>query len=211
MATLFSKDKFIYFLTDRTFAGHSHAYIVRKAIETGIRTVQVREKLMTKKELYREALLIRKLTARHNATFIMNDYIDIALSVDADGVHLGQEDMPVREARKIMGRKKIIGISTHSITQAVEAERGGADYIGFGPMFPTATKDAGRPKGLRMLREIRRHVKIPIAAIGGITPENVVSVLDAGADAVAVMSAILRGDIRRNVRGFLSALLLTGK
>lgn len=204
MPIIFPRNHIIYLLTDRTFAGHSHSHIVRKAIAAGIRTIQVREKLMTKKELYREALRIRQLTAGR-ATFIMNDYIDIALSVNADGVHLGQDDMPLPEARRIMGKKKIIGISTHSVKQAIEAERGGADYIGFGPMFHTATKDAGRPRGLNMLREVRRHVRIPVVAIGGISPENVSSVMSAGADAVAVMSAILKGDMRNNVRHFMAA------
>jgi len=132
----------------------------------------------------------------------VNDYIDIALAVNADGVHLGQEDMPVEEARRIMGRKKIIGISTHSLRQAKEAQDRGADYIGFGPMFHTSTKDAGRPKGLKALSRIRQHIKIPIVAIGGITWENINDVLDAGADACAVASGVLSGDIKTNVRMF---------
>jgi len=161
---------------------------------------------MTKKELYREAIAIRALTGRHKAVFIINDHIDIALAVNADGVHLGQEDLPVEDARRIMGRKKIIGISTHSLKQAVRAERAGADYIGFGPMFETSTKDAGMPKGLRLLREVRRHITIPVVAIGGITTGKVSSVLEAGADAAAVMSAILRGDIRENVKEFMRVM-----
>jgi thiamine-phosphate pyrophosphorylase len=198
----------IYLITDRTLSGLSHSQIIRQAIAAGIRTIQLREKQLSKKELYREALSMRSLTLKHKMTFIVNDYIDIALAADADGVHLGQDDMPIKEARKIMGKEKIIGISTHSLKQAISAVEAGADYIGFGPMFQTSTKDAGSPKGLKILKEIRKHIKIPIVAIGGIKPENVSSVLEAGADAVAVMSAILKGDIKENTDKFLSAIAI---
>jgi thiamine-phosphate diphosphorylase len=196
----------LYLITDSTLAGLPHAEIVRRAVSAGIKIVQLRDKQMTKKALYNEALSVRKLTLKHRATFIMNDYIDIALSVNADGVHLGQEDMPLEEARRIMGKKKIIGISTHNVKQAITAEKAGADYIGFGPLFKTATKDAGTPRGLRRLREVRKRVRIPIVAIGGITPVNVLSALEAGADAAAVVSAIIIGNIRENVKNFLSAI-----
>ena len=208
MTKFIIEDSPIYLITDRTLSGLSHYLIVRQAITAGIRTIQLREKQMSKKELFKEALLMRALTLKQKTIFIMNDYIDIALAADADGVHLGQEDMPVEEARKILGRKKIIGISTHSLKQAISAEDAGADYIGFGPVFPTSTKDAGLPKGLTALKEIRKHIKIPIVAIGGIKPENVSSVLEAGADAVAVMSAILKGDIKENTDKFLSAIAI---
>jgi thiamine-phosphate pyrophosphorylase len=201
----------VYLVTDRTFAGLSHVQIARLAIKSGVRTIQLREKLMSKKELYHEALVLRSFTRKHKVIFIINDYIDIALSVDADGVHLGQEDMPVEEARKIMGKKKIIGISTHSLEQALAAEKSGADYIGFGPMFQTSTKDAGSPKGLKALREVRKHIKIPIVAIGGITSGNVLSVLDAGANTVAVMSAILKGDIKENTAKLLKTVKVYSK
>ena len=112
----------------------------------------------------------------------------------------------MKEARKILGKTKIIGISTHSLEQAIEAEAGGADYVGFGPVFHTETKDAGKPKGIQMLKEVKRHVNIPVIAIGGITSENLQSVLDSGADAVAVASAILRGNISDNISGFLKIL-----
>lgn len=163
----------------------------------------MREKQGSRKDLYREAMSMRELALTYKATLVINDYIDIALAVNAAGVHLGQDDMPIKEARKIMGRNKIIGISTHTLKEAVEAEISGADYIGFGPIFPTSTKDVGSPKGLKELKRVRGQVKIPIVAIGGISPENVSSVLEAGADAVAVMSAILKGDISENVRKFL--------
>lgn len=173
-----------------------------KAINAGIRTIQLREKNMTKKELYKEALSIRKFTLKHRATFIINDYVDIALAVNADGVHLGQEDMPIREARKLLGENKIIGISTHSMKQAVDAQRAGADYIGFGPIFKTTTKNAGKPKGTKSLIEVKKHIKIPVVAIGGITIDNVSEVFKSGADAVAVATGILSGDIKKNTQGF---------
>ena len=161
---------------------------------------------MSKKAIFDEAVKIRKLTLKHKVTFIVNDFIDIAMAVNADGVHLGQEDMPVEEARKIMGRNRIIGISTHNLKQAVEAQESGADYIGFGPMFHTGTKDAGHPKGTKKLRAIKKYVKVPVVAIGGITLENVNEVLEAGADAVAVVSGILSGNIRKNAGKFFDSV-----
>ncbi len=161
---------------------------------------------MSKKDIYKEAVSLRSLTLKHKTTFIINDYVDIALMVDADGVHLGQEDMPIEEAKKILGNGKIIGISTHSLKQATDAQRAGADYIGFGPIFRTTTKDAGRPQGINALIEIKRHIKIPLVAIGGITPENAHDVLRSGADAIAVASGILSGDIKTNIKKYLTTI-----
>ncbi|GBE03401.1 thiamine-phosphate synthase [bacterium BMS3Abin09] len=149
---------------------------------------------------------MRALTAKQRAALIINDHIDIALAVDADGVHLGQEDMPLIEARRIMGRKKIIGISTHTLGQAQKAEAEGADYIGFGPVFHTNTKDAGKPKGLKALQKVRAHIKIPIVAIGGITSSNIREVLMSGADAAAIASGILSGSIKANTKEYLASL-----
>jgi thiamine-phosphate pyrophosphorylase len=168
--------------------------------------IQLREKNLSKKEIYNAAISIRNITIKHKIVFIVNDYVDIALAVNADGVHLGQEDMPVEEARKIMGKGKLIGISTHSLDQASKAHDAGADYIGFGPMFHTKTKDAGNPKGINALRQVRMLIDIPIVAIGGITWENVTDVLNSGADAAAVASAILTGDIKANVEKFMAAI-----
>jgi thiamine-phosphate pyrophosphorylase len=123
--------------------------------------------------------------------FIVNDHPDIAIAVDADGVHLGQDDLPAEEARKLMGSGRIIGVSTHSIAQARAAESVGADYVGFGPVFPTETKDAGPLQGIGALRQVRSAVTVPIIAIGGIRSGNIGDVLAAGADGAAVISAIL--------------------
>ncbi|MBI5676392.1 MAG: thiamine phosphate synthase [Nitrospirae bacterium] len=195
----------MYLITDTASSGLTHIEAVRMAISAGIKIIQLREKLLSKKDIYKEALAIRTLTLRYNVTFIVNDHIDIALAVDADGVHLGQDDMPVKEARKIIGRRKIIGVSTHSLKQALDAEASGADYIGFGPIFKTATKDVGKPKGIASLKKISEQIKIPIAAIGGISHDNARKVLNNGADAIAVASGILSGDIKENVKRFLAS------
>lgn len=205
MSNIFKKTP-LYLITDTRIAGLSHIQIVRRAIDAGIRTIQLREKNLPKKEIYNAAISIRDITIKHSSVFIVNDYVDIALAVNADGVHLGQEDMPVEEARKIMGKGKLIGISTHSLDQAIKAQDAGADYIGFGPMFQTTTKDTGNPKGITALSKIRKLIDIPIVAIGGITWENVNKVLNSGADAAAVASGILTGDIKANVKKFMEAV-----
>jgi thiamine-phosphate pyrophosphorylase len=203
---LFSQKKRLYLITDRTISGLSHSDIVRQAVTSGIDIIQLREKDMPKSQLYKEAAFIRELTLRRRITFIVNDYVDLACTVHADGVHLGQDDMPVQEARKILGKKSIIGISTHNLRQAFQAQHDGADYIGFGPLFSTATKDAGKPKGIHALRKIKRHITIPVVAIGGITLENAPHVMSSGADAIAVASAILSGDIRERVKKFMNVV-----
>jgi thiamine-phosphate pyrophosphorylase len=180
--------------------------MTHQVLETGVRWVQYREKEKSRQEIYEEAVRLRRLTDEYKAVLIVDDHTDIALGVNADGVHLGQDDLPLKEARKIMGEQKIIGISTHSLEQAIEAERDGADYIGLGPVFHTTTKDAGTPKGTDMLREVKNQIHIPVVAIGGINLENIRLVLDTGVDAVAVASAILSGDIQDNTRRFLEII-----
>lgn len=191
------------FITDAR-AGRPLGAVVRTLLEAGVRWIQYREKGKTKRELYGEALELRELTRRFGACFIVNDYADLALAVDADGVHLGQDDLPLAEAKKIMGGR-IIGISTHSLREAVEAERGGADYIGFGSVFSTTTKEVGEPKGVEALREIREAVKIPVIAIGGIKAENAASVFAAGCWGAAVSSGLFCGDPKENAERLLKA------
>ena len=203
---LFSKTAPLYLLTDSQIAGLTHVEIASQAMNAGIKVIQLREKNRSRKEIYKEALDLKALTTKQKAALIINDHIDIALAVNADGVHLGQEDMPLAEARRIMGWKKIIGISTHSLGQAQKAENEGADYIGFGPIFQTGTKDAGKPKGLKALQKVRKHINIPIVAIGGITSENIREVLMSGADAAAIASGILSGNIRRNTMNYFLSL-----
>ncbi|MHB8882616.1 MAG: thiamine phosphate synthase [Thermodesulfovibrionales bacterium] len=187
----------ICFITDRTYCDLPVTDMVAVVLKAGIRFIQYRDKDRTRRELYEEAVKLRELTRGFNATLIINDHADIALAVGADGVHLGQDDLPLREARRLMG-SRIIGISTHSLEQARKAEGGGADYIGFGPVFHTTTKDAGAPKGLDNIRLIKQNVSIPVVAIGGINSDNIVSVFDAGADAAAVATGICRGNIKEN-------------
>jgi thiamine-phosphate pyrophosphorylase len=195
----------ICFITDRSCCPTPVVEMVRLVLQAGVTFVQYREKAKTRREIYEEAARLRELTGRFNAVLIINDHADIALAVDADGVHLGQDDLPLREARKIMGRK-IVGISTHNLEQAKEAEAGGADYIGFGPIFRTTTKDAGPPKGIDIIRTIKQNVTTPVVAIGGIGPDRAPDVMKAGADAVAVATAICSGDIFRNAKKFVELI-----
>ncbi|MDP3260805.1 MAG: thiamine phosphate synthase [Thermodesulfovibrionales bacterium] len=194
------------FITGRKESCLTLKEIVTILLNSGVRCIQYREKDKSRRDIYREALILRKLTTEFGAIFIVNDHADIALAVNADGVHLGQSDLPLKEARKILEKGKIIGVSTHSIEEAIAAEAGGADYIGFGPLFHTATKDAGKPKGIAALRGIKKLIKIPLIAIGGINAENLESVIDSGADAVAVSSGMIQGNIADNVTRLLNIL-----
>jgi thiamine-phosphate pyrophosphorylase len=194
------------FITERRASNLPYGDMVLRALNAGVRWVQYRDKDSTGREIYEESVRLRSITKDFGAALVVNDHPDIALAAEADGVHLGQDDLPLREARKILGKDTIIGISTHTIEQAIAAQRGGADYIGFGPIFHTKTKNAGTPKGTVMLREVRKHVSIPVVAIGGINISNIQTVIEAGADAVAVASAILTGDIEKNIRAFMEIL-----
>lgn len=187
--------------------GVSNAEIARRVLAGGAKVIQLRGKGISSKDLLAEAKKIRRLTKEAGAIFVVNDRADIALLSDADGVHLGQDDLPILEARKILGGEKLIGISTHSVEQAVRAEQEGADYVGFGPIFATKTKaDAEEAKGLRALWEVRNSVKIPVVAIGGINLENIEEVIETGVDGVAVISAIVKApDIEEATRRFVEA------
>jgi thiamine-phosphate pyrophosphorylase len=168
--------------------------VLRQLLEGGAKIVQLRAKTMAPRDFLRLARSALSLTRSNDCRLIINDRADIALACEADGVHHGQEDLPLHAARKIMGQK-IIGISTHDVDQAKEAERGGADYIGFGPMFGTITKATGyAARGVEMLRQIRSAVRLPIVAIGGIKEENVQEVWRAGADSAAILSDILSAE-----------------
>lgn len=173
----------------------SNIEIARKLLTGGARIVQLRGKGLSSRELLKEAREICTLTKKAGTLFIVNDRADVALLSNADGVHLGQDDLPVAEARKMLERGKLVGISTHNIEQALKAEHEGADYIGFGPVFGTTTKaDAEEAKGIEALRGVKKGVSIPVVAIGGINLENLKEVIDAGADGVAVISAIVKAE-----------------
>ena len=182
----------LYFITDSKLTRKTVIEDVKAAIDADVKVIQYREKEKSTKEMFLEAKEIKKLCA--NVLFIINDGIDICLSADADGVHLGQDDMPFLEARKILG-DKIIGVTVHNVNEAIEAEEIGADYIGVSPIFETSTKkDAGPAAGLKLIKDVKNKVSLPIIAIGGINLENVDSVIKAGADSVAVISAIVTKD-----------------
>jgi thiamine-phosphate pyrophosphorylase len=160
-------------------------------ISAGIRFFQYRSKNGTRKSIYENSLKLSSLSHRSNVLFVVNDHADIAAAVEADGVHLGQDDLPIQFARKLLGGEKIIGISTHNRSQAQAAQAAGADYIGFGPIFPTATKDAGVALGCSALSDVMQSVSIPVIAIGGITSYNILEVMKAGASGAAVITSIL--------------------
>lgn len=183
----------LYVITDAKLSrGRSHLEVIRAAIAGGATVVQYREKTATTRQMIEEARALRELTRQAGIPFIVNDRVDIALAVDADGVHVGQDDMPALLARKLMGPGKIVGVSVDNLEQALQAERDGADYVGAGPIFATATKpDAAPPIGLEGLAEICRGVSIPVVAIGGINAENAGAVIAAGAAGVAVVSAVV--------------------
>jgi len=185
---------------------------MRQALDAGVTFFQYRNKDGARKGVYEIALMLARIAANARARFIVNDHADIAAAVDADGVHLGQDDLPIEFARKLLGGEKLIGISTHSFEQAAAAEAAGADYIGFGPIFPTTTKDAGQARGIHTLSIIKRSVALPVLAIGGIKHSNVQEVVRSGADGVAVLSAILSaGNITTAVENMLSSISDVGR
>ena len=183
----------LYLVTDRGLsAGRPTRDIVRAAVEGGVTCVQLREKDCTTREFIAEAEAILGFLKARGVPLIVNDRLDVALAVGAEGVHLGQSDMPLALARAVAGDALLIGISAESVADAVAAERGGADYIGVSPIFATPTKtDTAPALGLQGLEAIRRAVKLPLVAIGGIHRDNAGAVIAGGADGVAVVSAIV--------------------
>ncbi len=163
-----------------------------RMLESGVKILQLRAKGVGSGEMLKLAKRLKSMTADFNALFIVNDRVDVAILSHADGVHLGQGDIPTADARRLLGADKIIGASTHDAKEAREAQKGGATYISFGPVFQTTTKkDAMPPRGVAALREIKESVSCPVVAIGGITESNMTDVLDAGADSIAMISEVL--------------------
>jgi thiamine-phosphate pyrophosphorylase len=183
----------LYVITDEQLGrGRSHLQIAEAAIRGGADVVQLRDKTASSRRLYDIALQLRRLTRETEVPFVVNDSLDVALAADADGVHIGREDLPASVVRRILGPGKILGVSAETVEEAVTAEKDGADYLGVGPVFEArGTKaDAGEPLGLDLIARIRRECRLPIVAIGGIHAENARSVRDAGANAAAVISAV---------------------
>ena len=182
--------------------------VLKEAAAAGTRLFQYRNKSASMKEAYAEALVLRQVALDAGVTFIVNDRCDLALAVDADGVHLGQGDLPLDLARKVMGPDKLIGISTHNPDQVREATDGKLDYLGFGPIFKPGSKQDHDPVvGLEGLRAMRRLTSLPVFAIGGIQVDQAGEVMRAGANGVAVISAILKApDISHAVKAFLAQM-----
>ncbi|MDT5269230.1 MAG: thiamine-phosphate pyrophosphorylase [Acidobacteriota bacterium] len=202
----------LYPITDRRLSGLTHAEQVARLCEGGARVVQLREKHLSPREFHAEAAEALRVASLFDAKLIINDHADVALVVGADGVHLGQEDMPPRSARLLLGEGRIVGFSTHSVEQASEAARLPVDYVAIGPVFSTSSKENSDPVvGLEGVRRVRGAVgRMPLVAIGGITSESAPSVIEAGADSVAVIGALLNtsdpAEITRRTRDFLARL-----
>jgi thiamine-phosphate pyrophosphorylase len=193
MAALGAADLYVV-ITEEFCAGRSPVEVLARALDAGVRLVQLREKHLIDKDLYRRALKFRELTAEKNALLILDDRIDIALAAGADGVHLGQDDFPVEASRKL-APQLIIGCSTHSVEEAVSAQNAGANYVNIGPIFSTQTKShANGALGPAGISTIAPHVAIPWSVMGGIKASNIDLVLERGAKLVAVVTAVTAAD-----------------
>ena len=202
----------LYPVTDRRLSGLSHAEQVARLCEGGARLVQLREKHLPAREFYREAEEALGVARSFGAKLIVNDRADVALAVGADGVHLGQDDMPPEAARALLGGEAIIGFSTHGVEQAIIAARLPVSYIAVGPVFATSSKERPDPVvGLEGVRRVREAIRsVPLVAIGGITVQTAPEVVGAGADSVAVIAALVAAsdpaEITRRTRDFLARL-----
>ena len=187
--------------------GRPIEFIVEDALRAGVQMVQLRDKETPSGLLIGLGMKLKKLCRRYRAIFIVNDRIDLAKYLEADGVHLGQEDLPIGFAGKLLGRGAIIGGSANSVESARKARRAGADYLGVGTIFSTETKKVEKVTGAELLREVRKAVKVPLLAIGGVKPENCGACIQAGADGVAVVSGIMSApDVRIAVSQYLDSI-----
>jgi thiamine-phosphate pyrophosphorylase len=200
-----------YFITDSKLSRAGNFNDVTLAVACRVSVVQYRNKNAKTREMYEEAIRLREIC--RDTLFLINDRVDIALAVDADGVHLGQSDMPCGAARRLLGEEKIIGITVHNLAEAVQAESIGADYLGVSPIFQTATKpDAGKPAGITLIEEIRACVDIPLIAIGGIDHSNAIDVIRAGADGLcAISSVVAKEDVTAEIKKFQDSFRAFGK
>lgn len=196
-------------ITDRNQTGSVRLIdIVEDALKGGVRGVQLREKDLSSRELYELAYDMRKLTSRYDAKLLINDRVDIALAVDADGVHLGLNSMPIHRVRRLLGGGKLIGVSCHNQINAIMAQENGADYITFGPVYYTPSKaNYGKPVGVDVLETVAHLLQIPVFALGGIKMDNIREVTAAGADGIALVSAIIASDDPQREAEAMIALL----
>ena len=193
-----------YFITNSLISRNGILSDVKKAIDAGCKIIQYREKNKSTELMVKEALELKRI-CKGKAIFLINDHVDVALSVDADGVHLGQRDISVEDARQHLGNDRIIGLTVHNVLEAIEAEKKGVDYIGLAPIYMTDTKeDSGIPCGPGMILEIRKNTKLPIVAVGGINKYNLKDVISNGADGVVAVSAILeKNNVFSEVKDFI--------
>mgnify|MGYP001421781022 CR=1 FL=1 len=192
----------LYAVTDRTWVEDTTLMDqVKEALEGGITFLQLREKHLSKEEFIKEAREMKELSKEYKVPFVINDNIEVALAVDADGVHIGQDDMSVEEARKLLGEDKIIGVSAHNVEEAIKAQKGGADYLGVGAVCATSTKKDANVVSKEEIKKICHTVEIPVVAIGGIKKENIKTLEATDVDGVAVVSAIFAAkDIKKDTK-----------
>ena len=187
-------DLSLYLVTDKSDDVDKFLKTIEEAIKGGVSVVQIREKTADTLDFYNLALKVKEITTKYNVPLIINDRVDVALAIDADGVHVGQSDMPCEVTRKLVGPDKIVGVSAATIDEAKKAEKDGADYIGTGAVFPTATKDDAPKITKKELKEVADSIDIPVVAIGGITLENAHELKDTGIKGLSVVSAIMNSD-----------------
>ena len=181
-------------VTDHCENAATFCSTIESAVQSGATMVQLREKTAGSRDFYELALQVMQITQRYKLPLIINDRLDIALAVGADGVHVGQEDLPVAVVRRLLGPDKIVGATAATVADALRAEAEGADYIGSGAVFPTVTKPGKPVLPLTVLTQIKQAVKLPVVAIGGITTNNLVELKSTGVDGIAVVSAIMNSD-----------------
>ena len=206
-----SSDADLYAITDDALSLNRPVIeVVKQLLDAGIRIIQYREKNKSSNSMLKDCIAIKKLTEEANACFIVNDYVDIAVLCNADGVHLGQDDLPIDQVRELIGKEKIIGLSTHNPQQAQKAIEMGADYIGVGPLYPTKTKkDVCEPVTISYLDWVVSHIAIPFVAIGGIKQHNIQEVIQHGAKCCALVSEILSApNIPLRIQELRQAILL---
>ena len=187
-------DLSLYLVTDKSDDVEKFLKTIEEGIKGGVTVVQIREKTADTLDFYNLALKVKEITSKYNVPLIINDRVDIALAIDADGVHVGQSDMPCDVTRKLIGENKILGVSAATIDEAKKAEKDGADYIGSGAVFPTSTKDDAPKITKKELKEIVDSINIPVVAIGGITIDNASELTNTGIAGLSVVSAIMSAD-----------------
>ncbi len=187
-------DLSLYLVTDKSDDVEKFLKTIEEGIKGGVTVVQIREKTADTLDFFNLALKVKEITRKYNVPLIINDRVDVALAIDAEGVHVGQSDMPCEVTRKLVGPDKIVGVSAATIDEAKKAEKDGADYIGTGAVFPTATKDDAPKITKKDLKEIVDSINIPVVAIGGITLDNAHELIDTGIAGLSVVSAIMSSD-----------------